>query len=136
MPKWMKPSGIFGIGLQSVFQITDCIQLYTRQHNEPERLISLYSYGKSRGKIEIQDVPENKDGVYFENSIPGTNVKIAIEPHKLLDCHGKYDFIYYDGEFDKGNDLDMIFAEISKACTEKIKSIKCDYFNIFTDQLL
>ena len=131
MPKWMKPSGIFGIGLQSVFQITDCIQLYTRQHNEPERLISLYSYGKSRGKIEIQDVPENKDGVYFENSIPGTNVKIAIEPHKLLDCHGKYDFIYYDGEFDKGNDLDMIFAEISKACTEKIKSIKCDYFNIF-----
>src|SRR5699024_7761296 len=66
-----------------------------------------------------------------ENSIPGTNVKIAIEPHKLLDSHGKYDFIYYDGEFDKGNDLDMIFAEISKACIEKIKSIKCGYFNIF-----
>lgn len=32
MPGWLKPSGVFGIGLQSVFQLTDCIEFYTRQH--------------------------------------------------------------------------------------------------------
>lgn len=67
MPDWMKPSGIFGIGLQSVFQLCDCIKFYTRQPNQPERLIALFSYGKNKGKIDVHDVPPNEDGVYFDN---------------------------------------------------------------------
>lgn len=136
MPAWLKPSGIFGIGLQSVFQLTDCIEFYTRQHNTPEQLISLYSYGKNHGKIEIREVPENADGMYYDNAIPGTNVKIAIEPRKFLSKDKKRSFIYYDPEFDSGEELNMLFAEISKACEIKIKETKHDYFNIYYQPLI
>lgn len=135
MPPWLKPSGVFGIGLQSVFQLTDRIDFYTRLHNMPERKISLYSYGKNRGKVVVNEVPSNEDGMYFENSIPGTNVKFAIEPRKLLgNKKGKIQkdsLVYYDPEFDTEDELDMIFAEISRACEDEIKSSKSDYFNIF-----
>lgn len=131
MPRWLKPSGVFGIGLQSVFQLTDCIEFYTRQHNAPEQLISLYSYGKNQGKIEIREVPENTDGMYYDNAIPGTNVKIAINPQKFKDNDEKSNFIYYDPEFDSGDELDMLFSEVSKACEDKIKESRQDYFNIY-----
>lgn len=136
MPEWLKPSGVFGIGLQSVFQLTDCVEFYTRQHNAPERLISLYSYGKNRGKIEDREVPDNEDGPYFDNAIPGTNVKITINPEKFQQKKwnsknvGNKDFIYYDSEFDSGEEIDMLFAEISKACEDKIKETRYDYFNV------
>lgn len=133
MPAWMKPSGVFGIGLQSVFQITDCLEFYTRQHNEPEYMISLYSYGKNMGKIEAYEMPENKSGLYNDNAIPGTNVKITIEPKKLLGCgeNRKSKFQYYDPEFDQEEEMDMIFAETCRACEEIIGEIPFDYFNVF-----
>ncbi len=136
MPPWLKPSGVFGIGLQSVFQLTDCIEFYTRQHNTPEQLLSLYSYGKNHGKIEIREVPENIDGMYYDNAIPGTNVKIAIESRKFKDSDGNINFIYYDPEFDSGEQIDMLFSEISKACEAKIREIKHDYFNIYFQSLI
>lgn len=133
MPAWMKPSGVFGIGLQSVFQITDCLEFYTRQHNEPEYMISLYSYGKNMGKIEAYEMPENKSGLYNDNAIPGTNVKITIEPKKLLGCgeNRKSKFKYYDPEFDQEEEMDMIFEETCRACEEIIGEIPFDYFNVF-----
>lgn len=133
MPAWMKPSGVFGIGLQSVFQITDCLEFYTRQHNEPEYMISLYSYGKNMGKIEAYEMPENKYGLYNDNAIPGTNVKITIEPKKLLGSgeNRKSKFQYYDPEFDQEEEMDMIFAETCRACEEIIGDIPFDYFNVF-----
>lgn len=138
MPAWLKPSGVFGIGLQSVFQLTDCMEFYTRQHNAPERLISLFSYGKNRGKIESREVPENADGLYYDNAIPGTNIKIAVEPEKLLSKGGEgktSHLVYYDPEFDTGEELDMIFAEVSRACENKIRESKYDYFNVFYEPI-
>jgi len=136
MPKWLKPSGVFGIGLQSVFQLTDCIEFYTRQHNTPEQLISLYSYEKNQGKIEIREVPENIDSLYYDNAIPGTNVKITIDPQKFKDKEGKNNYIYYDADFDSGDEIDMLFSEISKACEDKIKESRQDYFNIYFHPLI
>ncbi len=136
MPAWLKPSGVFGIGLQSVFQLTDCVEFYTRQHNTSEQLISLYSYGKNHGKIEIREVPENVDGMYYDNAIPGTNVKIAIEPRKFLGKDNKNNFIYYDPEFDSAEEIDMLFSEISKACEIKIRETRQDYFNIYYQPLV
>jgi hypothetical protein len=34
MPEWMRPSGVFGIGLQSVFLLTDHLVVTTRHHEE------------------------------------------------------------------------------------------------------
>lgn len=134
MPDWLKPAGIFGIGLQSVFQLTDCIEFYTRQHNLPELLIALHSYGKSKGQIVIHEVAPNMDGLYYDNAIPGTNVKIVIDPVKIKGFDDKKkswdDFIYYDPEFDFGNELDIIYAELCQVCKERIRATRCDYFNV------
>ena len=34
MPEWMKPSGTFGIGFQSVFLLTEEVTLITRKFNK------------------------------------------------------------------------------------------------------
>lgn len=133
MPAWLKPSGIFGIGLQSVFQLTDCIEFYTRQHNAPELHILLHSYGKNRGKIEIRQLAENIAEPYYDNAIPGTNVKIAIAPHILQarrGAEGDEDFKYYDPEFDTGDELHMLYVRVCQACTDKISESRYDYFNV------
>lgn len=139
MPRWLKPSGVFGIGLQSVFQLTDCIEFYTRQPNEPEKLITLYSYGKNKGRIEMRDVPSNSGDLFYDNAVPGTNVKIAVKPEKIfgkdLKNNDKNCFQYYDPEFDEGNELDMIYAELGRVIPDKIKASKFDYFNIYFKQM-
>ncbi len=138
MPAWLRPAGVFGIGLQSVFQLTDCVDFYTRQHNEPERLISLYSYGKNHGKIEVQDLPENPQGLYYNNSVPGTNVKIVVKKEHYLENDGapKDSFQYYDVEFDAGEELDILYTEIAVACKKKIKESPVDYFNVYFEETI
>lgn len=140
MPAWMKPSGIFGIGLQSVFQLTDCIEFYTRQPNQPERRIALYSYGKSKGKIDVHDLPPNDDGMFYDNTAQGTNVKLVIDPHKMIssgeEARQQYCFLHYDVEFDFGDEIDVAYAEICQVCKERIRSVKCDYFNIFFQEII
>lgn len=140
MPAWLKPSGVFGIGLQSVFQLTDCIEFYTRQYNQPEWQISIYSYGRNQGKIETKIVSGyDDDKLYFDNAIPGTNVKIVIEPRKFFDVdkkRNKSNFIYYDPEFDAGEELHTIFEEISQVCEKKISEVEYDYFNICYDVII
>lgn len=141
MPNWLKPAGIFGIGLQSVFQITDCIEFYTRQHNLPERRIALYSYARSRGRIEISEVPPNKDGLYNDNSIPGTNAKIIINRNKFSfgkTANSEPDrkhLMYYDEEFDREDDLDILYGEVCQACKAIVREVKKDYFNVHLQEL-
>lgn len=44
MPKWLQPSGIFGIGFQSIFQLTDKVRIKTKDFfNEQYQEITLYS---------------------------------------------------------------------------------------------
>lgn len=133
MPAWMKPSGIFGIGLQSVFQLSDCIEFYTRLPNQPERLITFYSYGRNKGKIDVREIPPGEDDIYFDNTVPGTNTKIVIDPAKMLSSGrsgGSKRFFYYDTEFDAESDIEIAYAEICRVCKDRIRSVKCDYFNI------
>lgn len=132
MPAWLKPSGTFGIGLQSVFQMTDCIEFYTRQHNTPEQHILLNSYGKNRGKIEFREIPPGSGETYHDNAIPGTNVKIAVDPDKFL----SKGFQYYDPEFDTGEKLHMLFVEVSRACQKKIREVRYDYFNVYFQSMI
>lgn len=142
MPCWLKPSGIFGIGLQSAFQLTDRIEFYTRRPNEPERLIVFHSYGRNHGKIEIQEVTPDVNGIFYDNAIPGTNVKIAINPQKLLPNTKntqeqiKDFFIYYDMEFDSDDILHAIYVEMSHMIEKKLKENPYDYFNIYFQSMI
>ena len=146
MPEWLQPSGLFGIGLQSVFQIADCIEFYTRQHNRPERRIALYSYGRNHGRIEVTEVVPEEDLVYYTNSIPGTNAKIIINPDKIyidetedtfFDSHKeKPKLLYFDNDFHNKCRLDIIFNEICEACKAVIRSSPSDYFRIRYQEII
>lgn len=70
MPKWLKPTGGFGIGMQSGFMITDEIQIESRcEHDVKGRKIGLYSE-KKNGRIEERDYPVNVTGTKIEVDIP------------------------------------------------------------------
>lgn len=138
MPEWIQPSGLFGIGLQSVFQISDCIEFYTRQHNQPERRIALYSYGRNRGRIEVNEVLPNEDFVFYNNSIPGTNAKIIINPDKIYigednktnSKSNNPQLVYFDNDFHNNERFDIIYSEICEAVKSIIRSSPSDYFRI------
>lgn len=59
MPEWMKPSGVFGIGLQSVFLWADKINIETQSFFDRTGLsITLHDpKGKMHGLVSIQDQP-------------------------------------------------------------------------------
>ena len=53
MPDWMKPSGIFGIGFQSVFLVTDSVKLSTKKYNSGDayEMVLNNPSGSSDGSI-------------------------------------------------------------------------------------
>lgn len=56
MPAWMRPSGTFGIGFQSVFLITDKVQMKTRHWGREDTLeLTMYNpAGKDKGNILLK----------------------------------------------------------------------------------
>lgn len=70
MPKWLRPTGGFGIGMQSGFMIADKICIETRCDFEPNgRQIFLYSE-KNNGRIEVRDYRGNRIGTRISVDIP------------------------------------------------------------------
>lgn len=76
MPRWMKPTGGFGIGIQSAFMVTDEVEIITRAINEAEgRKIKLQT-PKNRGQITEETV---------QNIREGTEVNIVLDLKWFLD---------------------------------------------------
>lgn len=129
MPNWLKPSGIFGIGLQSVFQLTDQIKFFSRRPNEAEQEIVFSSYGRNRGRIEVQNLADSADHIFYDNYMQGTNVKFAVDYEKLF--QNPADFQFYEPEFDGGEHIDAAFAELSHVIDTRLRETPFDYFNVY-----
>jgi hypothetical protein len=58
MPEWLKPSGIFGIGFQSVFELTECVTLDTKSYLDEEAFVVELTkpQSKRRGEVLIKKV--------------------------------------------------------------------------------
>lgn len=124
MPEWMRPSGTFGIGFQSVFLLTDNVKIKTRKLNKEEVLnVSLYNpAGKKEGSVLLQTlINEHKPfGTDLEfnivrKTIPD-NWKIAIKPSMATRVISSYDFVNDDSlDIDIAKIIDEIcqFAEAS-----------------------
>lgn len=70
MPKWLKPTGGFGIGMQSGFMITNEVHIETRCEEDAQgRMISLYS-NKRNGRIEERECPIRHIGTKIIVDIP------------------------------------------------------------------
>ena len=125
MPEWMRPSGTFGIGFQSVFLLTDRVKIKTRKFNKEEVFnVSLYNpAGKKEGSVLLQTLfNEHKTyGTDLEfNIVRKTlpdNWKVAMKPSTMATrVIYSYDFINDDSlDIDIAKVIDEIcqFAEAS-----------------------
>lgn len=77
MPKFMRPSGCFGIGFQSVFQLTDKVHIVSR-HLDAAQAIEVDLYNPQGPK---------KGGVYMKldstKRLPGTTMTFEVELEEL-----------------------------------------------------
>lgn len=83
MPKWLQPSGIFGIGFQSIFQLTDKVTLQTKDFfDEQYQEITLYSPESAKnGAILL----EKKDSTHAIK--PGSKVIFNYKTKNIPDSY-------------------------------------------------
>lgn len=133
MPDWLKPSGMFGIGLQSAFQLTNKLQFYSRRPNEPERHIIFHSYGRNQGKIEIRELRDDPKGPFYNNALQGTNVLIELDIDKILP-NGELDtpenFLNLDLKFSPKDPIEAAYIIMSNVVKKELRAVKCDYFKV------
>lgn len=133
MPEWLKPAGIFGIGLQSVFQLTNKIQFFTRQPNEPERQIIFYSYGRNRGKTEIREIYNSADLPFYDNTPQGTNVVVELAIDRVFASDlptSKRMSLNFDPEFTPKPALEAAYIMVANMVRDEIKALNSDYFSV------
>lgn len=139
MPDWLKPSGIFGIGLQSAFQLSSKLQFYTRRPNEPERHIIFHSYGKSRGQTEIRELPENPRGPFHDNAPQGTNVVLEVDIDKILprgELDSPENFLSLDLKFTPKEPMETAYIIMSSVVQKELRAVNCDYFKVTFQNLI
>lgn len=86
MPEWIKPSGMFGIGLQSIFGITDAVSIKTKSILSDEILeIQLNSpSATSKGALLIKELasnPRNKSGAELSFSLTVDKLPNSVTMH-------------------------------------------------------
>lgn len=107
MPLWLKPTGGFGIGMQSGFMAADEITIITKCENEAAgRKITLHSTANS-GKVEEQR---------YEVHHTGTTVTVKIPYEQFMDnCEYKNNKLLKDmiyGDFFDTNEIIKCVVEI------------------------
>lgn len=111
MPVWMRPSGTFGIGFQSVFLITDKVKMITRRWGREDTLeLELFNpTGKEKGNILLKTVKD-------EDRPFGTTICFEVKRHitpewnyeKGKECPD----IYIDRDYWYNETSDDLFKEI------------------------
>lgn len=128
MPDWFVPSGVFGIGLQSAFQLTNEIEFFTKKANRTPRYIRFSSYSSNQGKIEVSKCPNSYLEQFNKISTQGTLVRLKINPNLFK---GNEDFDYFDLEFDNiPINTHVIYVEIINQLIKTIKLQKSNYITI------
>ena len=110
MPEWMRPSGTFGIGFQSVFLLTDIVKMETRKWNKEDVLnVTLYNpAGEKEGAVLIQTSDGNQKsfGTSLEFDIIRKSIpdRWSVSSGQTMTNHviSSYDFIN-----DESLDLDV-----------------------------
>ncbi len=75
MPPWFRPSGAFGLGLQSIFLLTDKFEIITKTEDEPAKRIIMESGSSGKGYILVDD--------YNSSFSRGTKICFEVDPSKI-----------------------------------------------------
>lgn len=112
MPNWLKPTGSFGIGLQSIFYVAKSFKILSRPYFEPElskpplREMVFHS-ARMGGEIEVSLC--NKQDT--ENFGYGTEVQIVIDFKNSNDK-----LLLYINNDEKENSFDMFCESMEQVC--------------------
>ena len=110
MPEWMKPSGTFGIGFQSIFLITDKVRIRTRKYNSGDEY-----------DIDLYNPTGEDNGTILLKTIKNSNFKVGTEvSFDLFEPLSDYNFV--ESASDLVNDkLVKAIEEFAAASYQKIK---------------
>lgn len=86
MPKWLRPTGGFGIGMQSGFMITDKITIETMSEIEKSGTCITLLSNNNDGRIEVKNIDKRDHGTKIELDIP-------FEWFSDLDNYRDYDYL-------------------------------------------
>ena len=125
MPEWMKPSGTFGIGFQSIFLLTDKVHIRTRKYNSGDEYdIDLYNpTGEDNGTILLKTIKNSNFKV-------GTEVSFDLIAKKIPEHINYYsndeitESIVADYDFIKSEYLDFKIGKVTDAII-KFSSASC-----------
>lgn len=114
MPNWAKPNGFFGIGLQSVFTMSDDVIIKTRCPYGIGYLIEVVKTGSN---------PDFKIRKFTDDYFHGTEVSLSISenkipqsvPHSVLKVFSDFDPFHHD-------ELDILPSIIENLIREKFRA--------------
>lgn len=87
MPVWLRPSGAFGIGFQSVFMITDIVNIETKSFIDQQNLTIELTNPDSKRQGEIL-IKKKKDTYSIR---PGSKLSFDIQTNPVLKKHKQKD---------------------------------------------
>lgn len=118
MPEWLKPTGAFGIGLHTVFTVTDEMKIYTKSEHEGQANEMLLYSGKKDGYAFCQKSEKTRSR--------GTRITFTfhLTPAQKAQCFGTMPDSYlkeYRSEYEK-----LVINHIERYCKTPIVPV---YFN-------
>lgn len=93
MPNWLKPSGIFGIGFQSIFQLTEKVIIETKDYfTEEFKILTTFSPSSNENGAILIEKRESSHKIK-----PGSKLIFNIKTKKIPDSYS----FNYDNSFTK-----------------------------------
>ncbi len=117
MPNWLKPSGIFGIGFQSIFQLTESVIIETKDYfTEEFKILTTFSPSSNENGAILIEKRQSSHQIK-----PGSKLIFNIKTKKIPDSYS----YNYDNSFTKDTisnfdffKFDSFDIEISKILDE------------------
>ncbi len=130
MPKWLKPTGGFGIGIQSAFMVADCVEIITRGVHETEGRKIILSNPREEGRIVQESLSDVEVGTKVKVKFPLRcilDVQDELEqfPEEISQEHQKYPYELLENVFENENFFD------ARVMQNYVFSFVCNYVETY-----
>ncbi len=133
IPCWFQPTGNFGIGLHSIFLITDEVEIDTKSENDKAYKLSFVSR-RQNGYITVRSNNEfsARNGTKITINILESQIKAALEEVSNFRYMGNYESDNFDKDFETKKILGHL-RNYTKRMIENIHilKLKCNIENNF-----
>lgn len=137
MPYWLKPTGAFGLGMQSVFLVTDSFNVFTNSEAGPPMEIVFNSSKNGDYSYIKKEIPKMGRGTKVEVKVNKINFPVALGTSFSWHIVRGYDYFtndediyvykiedYAQNHFSTINELNVSITSIGKVKTSEYSIIK------------